>query len=144
MVGTRHTTPSSPKWFYRHRDRHQAKTSNWNGRVLILASRLLQPMPNLFYLTLTSIICFKHINLSYILTLPTVLMSKSYFMTSKCIAQMVDISLHFPIQKPSQILKPYVPRGSHILCTELVVTRECQKCSNITKNNGEWAVWPLR
>jgi hypothetical protein len=41
-------------------------------------------------------------------------------MTFKSIAQMVDNSLHFPMQKPSQILKPYVPRGSNILCTELV------------------------
>jgi hypothetical protein len=34
---------------------------------------------------------------------------------------MVDHSLHFPIQKPVQILKPSVPRGSNILCTAPVV-----------------------
>ena len=121
MVGTRHATPTRPKWLYGYRDRHQAKTSNWNCRILIFTSGYFQRTQNLFYLTLTSLICFKHITLSYILTLPTVPMSKSYFMTLKSIAQLVDISLHFPIQKPSQILKPYVPRGSNILCTELVL-----------------------
>jgi hypothetical protein len=51
-------------------------------------------------------------------------------MTSKSIEQMVDISLHFCIQKHSQILKAYVPRGANILRTELVSVSNVIACSS--------------
>ncbi len=56
-------------------------------------------------------------------------------MVSKSIDQMVDNSLNFCIQKPSQIFRAYVPRGPNILRTELVGTKTGNRAKS-KKNHG--------